>query len=42
MSPVYNGLYDRDAQLITIHDIGFKEHIFNTQNVRRINQNLLA
>jgi hypothetical protein len=34
--------FDRDAQLITIHDFGFKKRIFDTHNVRRINPNLLA
>jgi len=40
--PIYNSLSDHDAQLITIHDIGFKEHIYNTHNIRRINQISLA
>jgi hypothetical protein len=42
VSPIYNGLTDHDTQLIKIHDIGFKEHIYNTHNIRRINQNSLA
>ena len=41
--PIDSGLSDRDAQLITICDIGLYEQIYNIIiNIRRINENSLS
>jgi hypothetical protein len=39
--PIYNGLLDHDAQLITIHDIGLYEQTCYVINIRRISENFL-
>jgi len=39
--PICNGLSDHDTQLITIYDVGLYDQIYNTINIRRINENSL-
>jgi hypothetical protein len=42
LSPIHNGLSDKDAQLISIHDVDFYVRNYNIQNVRKINKYSLA
>ena len=39
--PIRNGQSDHDAELITIHNIGFYDQIYNIIYIRRINENSL-